>query len=662
MRLFAQTYTFNGNGFWSAATNWFNNTVPPNILPGGSVIYIAPAPGDSCVLDVPQTIAAGASLIIAPGANFVIAGGVIVNNVSAQPSTAICSQVWMTKNLTVSAYRNGDLIPEVTDNNQWNNLTTGAWCWYNNDSVNYAKYGKLYNWYALNDSRGVAPNGWRIPDSTDIARLIQCYGNYFKVGGALKETGTINWDAPNEGASNIFGFTALPGGHRWFGSFGNLRNYVYYWQSDQNIQAMPNQFLITYSNAGLLPISSYKNDGAYIRCLRDTVVSPSELPIVTTMPASSITVTTAVSGGEIISDGGYPIIEKGIVWGMSPNPNLSDLQTIDGNGSGAFVSNMALLSGNRTYYVRAYARNQLGVGYGNEISFTTLPVLPSVVSTLPVVFYKDTMAFGQGKVIDYGGGSLSEFGVVFSTSPNPTIADRKSVRPVISLDSFYARCTSLLSNTTYYVKAYAINEAGVSYGDEISFTTAASSPGNVIVSDQVWMPKDLAVTNYRNGDPIPQVTDPAAWAALTTGAWCWYNNDSATYASVYGRIYNGYAITDPRGLAPLGWHVPADADWDKLAIVLGGFYRAGGGLKDTSDLYWPPSFYDDNRSGFTALPNGMRQVTGNFFAIGYYGNWWSAGSIGGGPNSYSLQWFDENLTLTLGINKKYGFSVRCLKD
>jgi hypothetical protein len=95
-----------------------------------------------------------------------------------------------------------------------------------------------------------------------------------------------------------------------------------------------------------------------------------------------------------------------------------------------------------------------------------------------------------------------------------------------------------------------------------------SNPSSVTIGTQIWSDKNLDVTKYRNGDPIPQVTDATLWANLTIGAWCWYNNDSATYAAIYGRLYNWYAINDPRGLAPTGWHVATDAEWNKMTKYL----------------------------------------------------------------------------------------------
>ena len=127
-------------------------------------------------------------------------------------SVTICSQVWMLKNLDVSKYRNGDDIPQVTDATTWANLTTGAWCYYENNTANGTVYGKLYNWFAVNDPRGLAPSGWHIPSQAEWVTLQNCLGN--DPGGKVKETGTAHWNPPNTGATNSSGFTALPAGSR----------------------------------------------------------------------------------------------------------------------------------------------------------------------------------------------------------------------------------------------------------------------------------------------------------------------------------------------------------------------------------------------------------------------------------------------------------------
>ncbi len=178
-----------------------------------------------------------------------------------------------------------------------------------------------------------------------------------------------------------------------------------------------------------------------------------------------------------------------------------------------------------------------------------------------------------------------------------------------------------------------------------------------------WMTKNLDVATYRNGDPIPKVTDNTAWAALTTGAYCYYNNDSTTYAVTYGKLYNWYAVNDPRGLAPMGWHIPTDFEWTTLSNCLGGDAVAGGPMKEIGTSHWlTPNTGATNISGFTGLPGGGRGVLGSFFGIGNDGFWWSFTEI----NIISA--WNRNLNNSngsfsrLSINKVGGYSVRCLRD
>jgi uncharacterized protein (TIGR02145 family) len=130
------------------------------------------------------------------------------------PSVTICCQSWMTKNLDVTTYRNGDSIPQVTDPTAWASLTTGAWCYFNNTAANGPIYGKLYNWYAVNDPRGLAPEGWHVPTDFEWTTLVNCVGGESTAGNLLKEFGTTHWSFPNMGATNLSGFRALPGVNR----------------------------------------------------------------------------------------------------------------------------------------------------------------------------------------------------------------------------------------------------------------------------------------------------------------------------------------------------------------------------------------------------------------------------------------------------------------
>lgn len=196
-----------------------------------------------------------------------------------------------------------------------------------------------------------------------------------------------------------------------------------------------------------------------------------------------------------------------------------------------------------------------------------------------------------------------------------------------------------------------------------SWVNLTGNPTSVKICDQLWMDQNLDVNRYRNGDPIPKVTDPAVWDALTTGAYCYYNNDSATYAATYGKLYNWYAVNDPRGLAPAGWHIPSDAEWTTLEICLGGASVAGGEMKETGIIHWlSPNYGATNSSDFTALPGGYRNYTGLFGNVGVYGYWWSSTSqSGAGAWARQLRYNDDDIIITSEA-KKNGLSVRCLRD
>jgi len=234
--------------------------------------------------------------------------------------------------------------------------------------------------------------------------------------------------------------------------------------------------------------------------------------------------------------------------------------------------------------------------------------------------------------------------------------------------------SAIAQSTTYTYRVYAYNNAGnsVQYSNEFQVTTNLPS---VTIGTQIWSSVNLDVRTYRNGDFIPQVTDPAAWANLTTGAWCWYNNDSATYAATYGRLYNWYAVNDPRGLAPQGWHVPSDAEWNKLVKCIdpsadtacqgcAQSATAGGAMKETGTSHWLSlNTGANNSSGFSGLPGGNRYLNGPFYGIGYFGFWWSS-TEDGTTNAWFryLYYSSADVGRDYGDYKTFGFSVRLVRD
>ena len=186
---------------------------------------------------------------------------------------------------------------------------------------------------------------------------------------------------------------------------------------------------------------------------------------------------------------------------------------------------------------------------------------------------------------------------------------------------------------------------------------------SVSICCQRWMTKNLDVSTYRNGDAIPKVTDNAAWTALTTGAYCYYNNDSTTYAATYGKLYNWYAVNDPRGLAPEGWYIPTDFEWTTLGNCFGGNIEAGGPMKEPGTTHWSsPNTGANNKSGFTGLPGGERETSGLFYSIGTGGYWWSA-TVDASSTAWGRALYYNQSNIVLVIDGMHsGFSVRCIRD
>lgn len=195
----------------------------------------------------------------------------------------------------------------------------------------------------------------------------------------------------------------------------------------------------------------------------------------------------------------------------------------------------------------------------------------------------------------------------------------------------------------------------------VSLSEAFVALPTTVIGSQQWMEKNLEVTTYRNGDLIPEVTDATAWSNLTTGAWCWYNNDPANGA-IYGKLYNWYAVADSRGLCPSGWHVPTLAEWTTLLTTLGGDAVAGGKLKSTSTRWTSPNTSAANSSGFTALPGGYRYYFAPFNMLSNNGCWWSATEYNGTVSTYLLLGYNYGNAYLFNGDKKYGYSVRCLRD
>lgn len=292
-----------------------------------------------------------------------------------------------------------------------------------------------------------------------------------------------------------------------------------------------------------------------------------------------------------------------------------------------------------------------------------------VLGTTEVSIINEATAYCTSMIKSDGGANITARGVCWSTSVNPTVNLTTKTVNGSGIGSFSSTLTGLTANTKYYIRAYATNSVGTTYGKELSLKTTqlvADLDGNlynvVTIGTQVWMVQNLKTTKYRDGTSIPNVTDAVQWNVLTTGAYCDYNNIESNSAT-NGRLYNWYAVINSHNIAPTGWHVATNAEWTTLTTYLGGESVAGGKLKESNTTHWTsPNTGATNESGFSALPGGYRSYNGEFIVIGSVGAWWSTSEY-----STYYAWLRNmiynNSSVNSGLDtKSCGFSVRCLRD
>jgi uncharacterized protein (TIGR02145 family) len=184
-------------------------------------------------------------------------------------AVTIGTQTWMMQNLKTTRYRNGDQITTGLSNTDWQNATSGAYAIYNNLDGNNTTYGKLYNWYAVSDSRNICPEGWHVPTDVEWTKLISYLGGENVAGGKLKESGTSHWTSPNQ-ASNKSSFTALPGGQRgWYGPYNDLGTYGYWWSSSEGFSDGSWGISTVNIESIVVKYNYAKECGFSVRCIKD---------------------------------------------------------------------------------------------------------------------------------------------------------------------------------------------------------------------------------------------------------------------------------------------------------------------------------------------------------------------------------------------------------
>ncbi len=329
-----------------------------------------------------------------------------------------------------------------------------------------------------------------------------------------------------------------------------------------------------------------------------------------------------------------------------------------------------------------YEGTKMGNGsHGNHLGFSVRCVKSNKAATLPTITtteiteVAETTAVSGGRIINDGGAAVTARGVCWSINQTPSINDNKTMSGS-GTGSFSSSITGLAPGTNYYVRAYATNSVGTSYGSAISFTTKQDFATItdieenvykiVTIGTQTWMAENLRTTKFNNGTNITLVSDSASWGQLTTPAYCWWGNDKDTFGADYGALYNWHTVKSGK-LCPAGWHVPSDAEWTTLADQMGGEWVAGSKLKETGFTHWlSPNTGATNEVGFTARAGGLRLEDGRYMWLKTSANWWATDEYDYPYKAKCRQIYyfgaSSNSLSTDDRYKETGLSIRCVKD
>lgn len=502
----------------------------------------------------------------------------------AYPTVTIGGQVWTAENLRTTRLNDSTPLYKVTDVEQWSSeeAMEGAFGWYENDSLNALPFGAMYNGFAVLSGQ-LAPKGWHVATATEYETLFEAVD--YEVS-RLMANWTAGWDTLPLLRYDSTGFAALGSGVFGWGEYNGRLELASFWTSTMGEmpsapRPRPNgsvpakgsgyAFLATaeLESWGVGIYGSTAGNAMAVRCVMN------QAPTVVTGMIQAGRATRAGLEGRVISDGGEGVVESGFCWSRTSRvPTMADsVVVVTEQGSGVFCTVLTGLEAGATYYVRAYAKNSVGLSYGAVKSFSPVDA---------------------GTVTDVDG----------------------QVYPTVQ------------------------------------------------IGDQVWMAENLRVTRFNDSTLIPTVNSPTAWYALTTAARCLY--DSLATVGVDGYLYNQLAVQTQK-LAPLGWHVPTATEWDTLLI------RLRNDADDDEVVAWKFKTADTNSwkywigagndvSGFSATPAGRRLSTGETSLWGECANWWSTTRYAWSYDLYYDAFVVDNYALTAPFEPGCGLSVRCLKD
>lgn len=392
-----------------------------------------------------------------------------------------------------------------------------------------------------------------------------------------------------------------------------------------------------------------------------------EIPKVGETLISNIGDTSAFASSVIIDAGSDAILARGFVWDNSGYPEINTGTIFNaGEGSGTFSATLDILEPSVHYYVRGYATNSIGTGYGSLFDFWTMG--PPRVETKRVQEIIGEKATICGNFLFDGGEVVEEMGLCWGTDSLPSVDGTHIALEMAADSTFSITISELLPLTTYFVRSYAKSIKGLSYGNVIEFNTFGPTivdiDGNtyetVNIGQKMWTASNLRVTKYNDGTPIVQVSDNDEWGTTTIPAWSYFDNNSDN-ASIYGLLYNWYAVKE-KNICPEGWEVADDDDWKQLRSFLGA--NAAFSLKSFNPTYWISVDENTNTTNFSAVGNGNRDEQGKFVGLKRDAMWWTMTEVGSNGTG---AWMWETSASSSGLvrssySKNRGSAIRCVKN
>ena len=597
----------------------------------------------------------------------------------------IVNQFWTNQNLKVGHFLNGDSIPEARTEEDWARAGRDkkpAWGYFNNDAANEG-IGKFYNWYALSDPRGIVPKGYRIPTLNDYLKLAQNCGGVQIAGEKLKCP--TSWgDDENYEAAEFSYFGIVPYGFHTERGFLSGEEIAAFWTTTSKNDNNANYI---YFMKGKKDMNTTNEDskavGLPIRVIKDDIKEEEN-------NYSEIMKSLELKRNELLLkeygllkkyEDVQPFLRRQVTKELElPESCMKDIDAENLNTlfNRFFKNDKVIKNGVYLSYQGIYEESVCVLGYGEGLGVIQEDKIGFVNNVQNYILYEDAMNY-KGEIKN---GSANGKGVLVMLEDNLNgfgvagryegmFEDNYLINGKITFKNknvYTGQCQGNVPNGSgKMILASGKIEQGTFVNGEFQIPFICKK---VTIGNQVWMSENLNVAKFKNGELIPQIKTLGEWQKASSNnspAWCYYDFNPANGVK-YGKLYNWYAVNDSRGLAPAGWHVPNENEFDRLINVFGDekssiVLKSKTGWVD--QVYGTRNESGNNESGFTGLPGGELGLDNNYYFTGkgYSTHLWTSECCKAFDSSASYFFLSVYGCGTLDNNNKgRGHYIRLVKD